>query len=91
MQDLDQMLARLTAEPDHAGLQGIEAAVLARLGEPPRATLGFGIGAVIVLSSLGLGVVSAGSPAITIEAEGQVAPLGLGTALAPSALLAGTR
>lgn len=89
MQDLDKMLARLAAEPDPAGLQGIEAAVLARLGAAPRAAAGLGVGAAIVLASLGLGVVSAGSAAMNTQARAQVVPLGLSTSLAPSALLVG--
>lgn len=91
MRDLDQMLARVAAESDHVGLQGIEAAVLARLGEPPRATVGLGIGTAIVLASLGLGVVSAGTPAMPAEGGAQFASLGLSTSLAPSTLLVGAQ
>ncbi|MET0269735.1 MAG: hypothetical protein ABW173_04820 [Sphingomonas sp.] len=73
---------------DHAGLDGLEAAVLARIGAMPPARAGGGmIGALAIAAALAIGVgggiLGGGvSPALA-------APLGMDGALAPSTLLLG--
>lgn len=87
MDDLDRALARMASAPIPAALQGIEAHVLARIGDGSsvrRAGLGIGV---VTIAALGLGMVGAELPA-TASPVVSLAPLGGSSPLAPSTLLA---
>lgn len=89
MDDIDRALARLACAPVPAGLDGLEARVLARIGTRPIARqTGLGVG-VIAGAALVIGMVGASLPS-TASAVAPLSPLSGNSPLAPSTLLAGT-
>ncbi len=89
MDDLDAMLARLAQAPLPAGLDGVEARVLARIAARPVAHVGLGLGVTTIAAALVMGVLGAGLPAQEASAMSPLAPLGPVSVLAPSSLLLG--
>lgn len=86
MNDLETMLAKVARAPLPA-LDGIDAAVLARIAARPDASTRTGLGAMTVLVALGIGIAGAGVP--TAQAVSPLAALGPAATLAPSTLLVG--
>ena len=84
MTDLDDTLNRLAAAPVHAGLAGIDDAVLAQLSARAAQIPGSAIGLAAVAAVLA-GIAGAGLPSARAEAA---VPFGQPSALAPSTLLA---
>ena len=85
--DLDTALARLSAEEDHPGLNGIEVAVLDRV-RARAADDGTGLraAAIAALGAVMLGAMAAGPVSTPAEAA-PVMPFGPSRSLTPSALL----
>lgn len=86
MDDLDDMLARLSGAPLDPRLAAMDQAVFAGLAEryTPHATRSLGIAA---LAALAIGVVSTALPGTPASAAPSVTPFGAPPALAPSTLL----
>lgn len=89
MNDLDAMLAKLAQAPVPAGIDGMEARVLARIAARPIARVGMGVGATTIAVALVMGVLGAGVPAKQGSAMSPLSPLGPVSPLAPSTLLLG--
>lgn len=88
MDDLDRALARLAAAPAPRTLDGIDAAVFARIEAQAGARVGAaGIAAVAVVA-LTIGMIGAELPA-TAQPAVSLAPLSGNSPLAPSTLLVG--
>jgi hypothetical protein len=89
MNDLDAMLTKLAMAPVPAGLDGMEARVLARIVARPMARVGMGIGAMTIAIALVMGIVGAGVPTQQASAMSPLSLLGPASPLAPSTLLLG--
>ncbi|WP_068094889.1 hypothetical protein [Novosphingobium rosa] len=89
MNDLDAMLTRLAEAPAPAGLDGMEARVLARITVRPVAHAGLRIGATTIALALVMGIFGARVPTREARAMSPLSPLGSVSALAPSSLLDG--
>lgn len=88
MDDLDRALARLAAAPAPRTLDGIDAAVFARIEAQATPGVGaVGIGAMAVVA-LTIGMIGAELPA-TAQPAVSLAPLSGSSPLAPSSLLVG--
>jgi len=88
MDDLDRALARLAVVPAPGALDGIDAAVFARIEARATPRVGAaGIGAVAVVA-LTIGMIGAELPA-TAQPAVSLAPLSGTSPLAPSTLLVG--
>jgi len=88
MDELDIALTRLARAPVPAGLDGIEARVVARTAARPGVDAGSGLGAMTIAVALVMGIV-AGMPAREAYPVVSLSPLGGVSPLAPSTLLAG--
>ena len=89
MNDLDAMLSRLAQAPTPAGLDALEAKVLARIAARPMTSIGMGFGAMTIAVALGMGVLGAGVHAREVSTMSPLFPLGPVSPLAPSTLLLG--
>lgn len=90
MPEIDNLLASLAREPVSPALDGMDARVLARIGERPSPG-GAGFGMAAVIAAVLIGIVGGGVPAVTAQARPSLAPLGPSAALTPAALLTGVR
>lgn len=90
---LDGALDRLARTPAPAGLAGIEAEILDRLGSerPVRSRESLGLSAAAAALALTMGVLGGAVPLGSDEAQAALTPLTDGTRLAPSTLLMGQR
>lgn len=84
--DLDKSLGLLAAAEPHADLEGLEACVLARVGERRQHNLATGITLSFAAVSLLMGIIGATLPTSRAHATAS-APFGMPSALAPSSLL----
>lgn len=89
MNDLDALLSKLAMAPEPAGLDGMEARVLARIAAQPMARVGMGVGVMTVAVALVMGVLGAGVPVRQAGAMSPLFPFGPASPLAPSTLLVG--
>jgi hypothetical protein len=91
--DLDRALAKLAAIPTDARVEGLDAAVMARIAsDAGDARRGARLGVAAAFGALAMGVIGSTTIAAPNPARGPaLAPFGASVPLAPSTLLAGDR